>query len=136
MSNANAALKQIVTEWSGHLDVIAKAQTELKDLKARAKEEGWNLKCIAQAVKERRKGAEYQAEQLSLELELDTYRKGVGLPTDLADAQERARREAQSLEGEAEVFGEGDTVRFGDGPEIPARDFAKAARGGKRRGLQ
>jgi len=138
MSNIDAATKDIVDKWSGHLDVIAKAQGELKQLKAEAKDEGYNLKCLAQAVKEKRKGAKYQAEQLTLELELQSYRKSVGLPTDVADAQERARREAEqgpAGDDEASVFGENDTVQFGDGPEIPARDFERAARKMKR-GLQ
>lgn len=137
MSNIDAATSELVEKWSALLDQIAKAQVELKDLKANAKEEGFNLKCLAQVVKERRKGAKYQAEQLTLELELNTYRSATGLPTTVEDAQERARREAASLgSDDASVFGEGDTVQFGDGPELAARDFERVVKGRGKRGLQ
>lgn len=129
MSNIDAATKSYAERWSQHLDVIAREQNELKALKAEIKEEGYNLKCLAQIVREARKGAKYQAEQLTLELELDTYRKSVGLPVTVEDAQERARREASSMDDDASVFGEHDTVQFGDGPEIPPRDFERAAKG-------
>lgn len=98
MSNIDAATGDIVDKWSGHLDVIAKEQELLKALKSEAKADGYNLKSLAQIVREKRKGAKYQADQLTLELELDTYRQAVGLPTDLADAQERARREAATMD--------------------------------------
>jgi uncharacterized protein (UPF0335 family) len=93
-SNYDAATMEIVDKWSGHLDAIAKEQVELKDLKARAKDDGFNLKCLAQVVKERRKGAAFQVDQLMLELEVNTYRENAGLPTTVEDAQDRARKEA------------------------------------------
>lgn len=85
--NIDAATGEIVEKWNRLADEIAKAQAELKDLKARAKDEGFNLKCLAQAVKELRKGAEYQCDQLTLELEMQTYRSNVGLPTTVEEAQ-------------------------------------------------
>lgn len=98
MSNIDAATKDITDQWVELADAIAEKQVELKDLKARAKEDGYNLRVLTQIVKEKRKGAKYQAEQLTLELELDTYRKATGLPTELKDAQERAAREAAGIE--------------------------------------
>lgn len=136
MSNIDAVIARYVETWAGHLDVIAKEQDQLKLLKAEIKAEGYNLKCLAQAVREKRKGAKYQCDQLTLELELGTYRQAVGLPVTLDDAQERVRREIRDGGGgddAASVFGERDTVQFGDGPEIPARDFERAAKASDKR---
>lgn len=131
----DAATMDVVEKWEGLLDTIGTAQGELKDLKQQAKDDGFNLKCLAQVVKERRKGAQYQADQLMLELEVDTYRQNAGLPVTVEDAQERARKEAAGGGGGGSVFGENDTVQFGDGPEVPAREFERAAKKG-RKGLQ
>lgn len=131
MSNIDEATKGYAAKWSALLDTIGKAQAELKDLKQEVKDEGYNVKVLAQIVKEQRKGAKHQEAQLTLELELTTYREAVGLPTTLEDAQQRVREEARRThadDGEADAFGEDDTVQFGDGPEIPARDFARAAK--------
>ncbi len=130
MSNIDATTKAYAEKMTALLDEQAKTAGALKDLRAEIKAEGYNLKAVNQVVKELRKGAQFQADQLMLELELDTYRKSVGLPVTVEDAQERARREAATMgDDEASVFGENDTVRFGDGPEIPAREFARAAKG-------
>ncbi len=93
MSNVNAAVEAAVSEWSDLLDEIAERQVKLKDLKARAKEDGWNLKALAQCVKERRKGAEYSQAQLTLELEVTTYRQATGLPATLEEAQKAVAAE-------------------------------------------
>lgn len=130
MSNIDATTKAYAEKMTALLDEQAKTAGALKELRAEIKAEGYNLKAVNQVVKELRKGAQFQADQLMLELELDTYRKSVGLPVTVEDAQERARREAATMgDDEAGVFGENDTVRFGDGPEIPAREFARAAKG-------
>lgn len=136
-SNVDPAIAEIADKWVELEDEIDKQKTELKDLKARAKSDGFNLVTLRQIVKETRRGAKYQAEQLTLELELGTYRKAYGLPTELQDAQERARREAEGEgRGEESAFGERDTVQFGDGPEVPAREFERAAKGRRRERLQ
>lgn len=133
MSNIDAATSEIVGKWQTLADEIAERQTLLKDVKQQAKDEGYNVRVLAQLVKERRKGAKYQADQLQLELELSTYRASVGLPTTLEDAQKRAAAEARGDNSgdEAEPFGERDTVQFGDGPEINANDWARGVRGRK-----
>jgi len=114
---------------------IDKLKAEEKLVKEAAKNDGYDTKALAKIVKELRKGPKYQAAQLELEMVLDTYRTNAGLPTDLEDAQQRAREAAESMpedDSEGSSFAEGSTVRFGDGPEIPARDFERAAKRAKR----
>lgn len=94
---SNTQLKGLVQSMAGKLDEKAAVDAEIKDLRAEVKELGFNMKAFNQAVKEIRKGAKYQADQLQLELEMDTYRQEVGLPVTLEDAQERARKEAESV---------------------------------------
>ena len=79
------------------LDEIAAAQEDLKQLKAEDKADGYNEKALAHVIKSLRKGADWYADQLQLELELDTYREAVGLPTDLETAQKLAREEAAAV---------------------------------------
>ena len=95
MSNINFQTTALVDDWSGLLDEIAELQVKLKDLKARAKEDGWNLKALAQCVKEKRKGAEFSQAQLTLELEVTTYRQAAGLPATLEAAQKAVAAEAR-----------------------------------------
>ena len=68
---------------------IVELQGEVKELKAEAKSDGYDMKAFGQIVKEIRREPEYQADQLSLELVVDTYRVAVGLPVDLEVAQKR-----------------------------------------------
>ena len=129
MSNIDAAKNEIVDKWTGLANDIAKLQVELKDLKASAKEEGYNLKCLAQVVKERRKGAEFQCAQLTLELEMNTYRASTGLPTTLEDAQKAVMAEKRGGLGDDD----GTTARF----DAPFDDGGTGSRRGKgKRGLQ
>lgn len=93
-ANAKADLRGRAEELAGVLDDIAELQDRAKEIKADAKSEGYDMKAFNQIVKERRRGPDYQADQLQLEMVLDTYRTAVGLPTDLATAQEAARKEA------------------------------------------
>ncbi|MGE0022497.1 MAG: GapR family DNA-binding domain-containing protein [Hyphomicrobium sp.] len=94
--NAAADLKGRAEQYAGVLDEIDEAKERAKDIKDAAKSEGYDMKAFAQVVKEMRKGAKYQADQLQLELVLKTYRHGSGLPTDLAEAQKRAAAEAEA----------------------------------------
>ena len=94
---SNSPLQSYARQMAEALDEQAQAAARVKEIKAEVKEEGFNLKAFNQAVKELRKGAKYQAAQLELELEMDTYRAAVGLPTTLEDAQERARKEAEAV---------------------------------------
>lgn len=74
---------------------IDDAKQRLKELKDDAKNEGYEMKAFNQVVKEKRKGASFQAAQLELEEKLRAYRQSVsGVETDLEKAQEAARREA------------------------------------------
>lgn len=79
------------------LDEIAELQEEVKVIKSEAKADGFDMKALAQVVKELRRGPEFQEAQLQLELVLDTYRRNVGLPVTLDAAQEANRKEAEQL---------------------------------------
>ena len=140
-ANARAELQRRAKELSGKLDEIAELQEEVKQLKAEMKSEGYDLKAVAQIVKELRRGPEYQAGQLELELVLDTYRKAVAPPTDLEAAQAAAaeaaaeipeprRRKGRSLEDAlADPALEGTSMAIGDGP---FHEFGPARRKGKK----
>jgi len=105
-NTANEDLKRRATALKEKLDQIADLQEEVKQLKAEAKADGYDLKALNQVVKELRRGPDYQAAQLELELVLDTYRRAVDLPTTLEAAQEAAREAATVVpsvdEGEAD----------------------------------
>ena len=64
---------------------------------AAEKSSGFTVKAFNQVVKEMRRGAAFQAAQLQLELELDTYRAAVGLPVTL-DAAQQAVTDAALME--------------------------------------
>jgi len=93
----NEELKRRAENLSRLLDEKLEIDADIKALKQAAKDDGYNMKAFAQIIKELRKGAEYQADQLQLELELDTYRRGVGLPVTLEGAQAAARGKAVSV---------------------------------------
>lgn len=95
-ANHGADLKQRAEAYADVLDEIDDAKTRAKEMKDEAKSEGYDMKAFAQIVKERRKGAKYQAAQLQLETVTNTYRKAAGLPTDLKEAQKRAAAEAEA----------------------------------------
>lgn len=63
--------------------------------------DGYTEKALAQCLKELRKGPEYQEAQLSLELELDTYRKALGLPVTLDAAQRAVIEDVETLPEDA-----------------------------------
>lgn len=108
------------------LEEIAELQKQVKDLKDQLKAEGYDLKAFNQIVKELRRGSDYQAAQLELELVVHTYRKAAGLPVTLEAAQEAARQDAEQLpehEGDAD---EGGTLN-----ERIDRGFDKLAGDGK-----
>ncbi len=93
----NEELRRRAENLSRMLDEKAEIDADIKALKQAAKDDGYDMKAFAQVVKELRKGPEYQQGQLELELVLDTYRKGVGLPVTLEDAQAAARDEAGAV---------------------------------------
>lgn len=132
MSNINAATQDYVERWARLLDEIGDKQEELKDLKADAKDDGFNLKAMAQLVKEKRKGAEYMVDQLTLELEVTTYRKAVGHPTELEEAQRLAREEAGTDPDER--FGGDDAGDGADADDVVSFEAPKRGKG--KRGAQ
>lgn len=95
--NTNADLKGRAEELAAVLDEIAEAQSRAKEIKQSAKDDGYDMKAFGQVVKELRKGASYQASQLELELVLDTYHKGTGLPVTLEEAQKRVVAEGGEM---------------------------------------
>lgn len=86
-SNTQAELVRRAERRAALLDDIAERQEELKQIKAEDRADGFSEKALAQVVKELRRGPDYQADVLQLEMELDTYRAAVGLPRTLHDAQ-------------------------------------------------
>ena len=94
---ANEDLRRRAMGLKGLLDQIADLQEEVKQAKAEAKADGYDLKALNQVVKELRRGPDYQAAQLELELVLDTYRKAVDLPVTLEAAQEAVRSDAANV---------------------------------------
>jgi uncharacterized protein (UPF0335 family) len=92
--NQSADLKSRVERLIEILDDIDEKKADAKQIRDTAKADGYDMKAFNQVVKEKRKGTDYQASQLSLELVLDAYRAAVGNQTDLEKAQEAARREA------------------------------------------
>lgn len=100
-NNFDAELKRRADRRMVLLDEIAERQEDLKQCKSEDKADGYTEKALAQVIKEMRKGPEFQEAQLSLELELDTYRKAVGLPVTLEAAQTAVREEAEALPAQA-----------------------------------
>ncbi len=94
---SNAQLKSLAEDMARLLEEQAALAGDIKEKRNEVKALGFNGKVFSQIVKEMRKGPSYQADQLEMELELDTYRKEVGLPRDLGAAQELARKEAESV---------------------------------------
>lgn len=93
----NEELQRRADNASSLLDQIAELQADLKIIYAKAKEDGYDMKAFRQIIKELRKGPEFQQAQLELELVLDTYRRGVGLPVTLDEAQKAAREDAEAV---------------------------------------
>lgn len=72
------------------LDQIADIQEEVKQLKAEAKADGYDMRALGKVIAELRKPPDYMVKQLQLEMVLDTYRESVGLPTTIEEAQRRS----------------------------------------------
>jgi len=105
-------------------------KNEITDHYKSAQNAGYAVRTLKKAVKEVLLTEEeredlYKGEQAA-QLELDLYRHALGL----LDGDDADEGEPETLNDEIyeEVFGENDTVQFGNGPQIPARDFAKAAK--------
>ncbi len=90
-NNYAERLKSFVERWARLLDDIADLQEDLKQVKAEAKADGYDMKALAQVVKELRKDEDYRAAQLELHAVTNTYRRAVELPTNLEEAYRAAR---------------------------------------------
>lgn len=97
----NEELKRRADRRMRLLDEIAELQEDLKQCKAEDKADGYTERVLAQCIKELRKGPEFQEAQLSLELELNTYRKALGLPVTVEAAQKAAREDIETLPDDA-----------------------------------
>ncbi|MFZ4807496.1 MAG: GapR family DNA-binding domain-containing protein [Hyphomicrobiaceae bacterium] len=93
----DAELRRRVDDLCTILGQIDELQVQAKQIKAEAKQDGYDMKAFAQIVKECRRGADYQVAQLELELIVDTYRHAANLPVTLEAAQEAARAAAEEL---------------------------------------
>lgn len=109
LSNSEAELQRRARRRADILDQIAELQEEMKAFKAEDKADGFDEKALARCIAEERRGAKFQADQLAAEAVLDTYRRALGLPTDLEDAQRRAREEAGEV---PEVEGDDSDARL------------------------
>lgn len=96
-NTVNDELKRRAESVSDLLDQKAEIDADIKAVYEAAKNDGYDMKAFKQIIKELRKGPEYQAAQLELELILDTYRKGAGLPTTLEDAQKLVGDDAETV---------------------------------------
>lgn len=90
-NNAAARLKHIAERWVRLLDEIADLQEDLKQVKAEAKADGYDMKALAQTIKDFRKDEDGRAAQIELHAVTNTYRRALGLPTELDEAFTAAR---------------------------------------------
>lgn len=74
-------LKRRAARISGFLDTIEEAKEDLKVERKAAKDAGYDVKALAQAIREMRADKDKVEKQLAFEFVLDTYRAGLGLKT-------------------------------------------------------
>jgi len=96
-NNAAQRLKSFVERWSRLLDEIGDLQEDLKQVKSEAKADGYDMKALAQVVKDFRKDEDGRAAQIEWQEITDTYRRAVGLPTALDEAFDAARGAAAEV---------------------------------------
>jgi len=95
--NATQALESYGRRLSDALDALADAQEAVKDIKAEAKSDGFDAALLSRVLRELRLGPEYIADQLAKEAERDTYRRALGVPTDLDAAMTGVRTAVETL---------------------------------------
>lgn len=96
-NSSNDDLKRLAENMQRLLDDKAEIDAGIRALKEAAKSDGYDMKAFNQVVRELRKGSDYQQGQLELELVLDTYRRGVGLPVTLDAVQAVSRQQAEAM---------------------------------------
>lgn len=139
--NSRAQFLAFAERMERLLDEKAAIDEDIKALKGEMKIAAFGkdeMKAFAQCVKELRRGANYQAEQLQLELVLGTFRKVAGLPTDLSVAQQRALAAAEELPAASGRLAERepDDAENGAGDDAYADTGARSAPRGRLPGRQ
>lgn len=84
-SNSEALLKQhaqVITTLVGQINDL---KSEVKDELSAAKSSGLNVKALNKIVRELLMDNDKRTDQLELELEIDLYRRAVGLPTEVPE---------------------------------------------------
>lgn len=74
-------LKRRAQRIAAFLDQIEDIKADLKVERKAAKDAGYDIKALGQAIREMRADAEKVEKQLTFEFVLDTYRAGLGLKT-------------------------------------------------------
>ena len=97
LSNSASDLKRRVDRRVDVLGQISDLAAELKQFKAEDKDDGYTEKAIGRIVKEAMADADYRFASLTLEAEIDTYRRAYGLPTELDEAAGQSREEAEAV---------------------------------------
>lgn len=89
-SNSDVTLKRFAERIAGLLDQIKDIQAEVKTEMDSAKAAGFSTKALNKVVKEMGLDEEKRQAQLEFEWEVDTYRRIVGLPTEIATEKQEA----------------------------------------------
>lgn len=96
-SGINPELQRRAQRRIDALDLIAEQQELIKGWKAEDKADGYEEKAITHVIKEMRGGPDKQAANLEMEDIVDTYRRGLGLPTTLEAAQAEQRKTVETI---------------------------------------
>ena len=99
---AQEELKRRVDRRMKVEDDIDEMKEDLKLLKKQDKDDGYNEKVLKQIIRELRATPKKRADQLQLEMELNTYRPAVGLPVTLEAAMAAATEAAGEVPSPAE----------------------------------
>lgn len=95
--NSNAELNRRIDRRIDILDQVAEMNEELKGFKAEDKSDGFDEKCITDAVKLKRADAEKVLATLLYEEKRKLYRKAAGVPTDIETAQGNVREHVSEV---------------------------------------
>lgn len=96
-NGADAELKRRIDRRIEKLDAVAALAAEIKTMKAEDKDDGYNEKAIADAVKLRRADPDKVLATLMFEAERQVYRRVAGVPTEIEEAQRVAAIAADAV---------------------------------------